>query len=150
MVDAQHAAHVVAVTDHLVPYTACPVDIAQDRVDFAVKVDCIGDAGGILSGTTRPTTDQVGLRIAADNTRVIEAADLLDDEFSFQTGAGGILITAGGQLTRPRPAGRRCGERHSCAGAVPAWTNACLRLESLLRASRQPGPSSAGRHGARR
>jgi citrate lyase subunit alpha/citrate CoA-transferase len=98
MVDAQHAAHVVAVTDHLVPYPACPVDIAQDRVDFVVKVDCIGDARGILSGTTRPTSDPVGLQIAATATRVIEASGLLDDDFSFQTGAGGISLAVAAQL----------------------------------------------------
>jgi citrate lyase subunit alpha/citrate CoA-transferase len=98
MVDAQHAAHVVAVTDHLVPYPACPVDIAQDRVDFVVKVDCIGDARGILSGTTRPTSDPVGLQIAATATRVIEASGLLNDDFSFQTGAGGISLAVAAQL----------------------------------------------------
>jgi citrate lyase subunit alpha/citrate CoA-transferase len=99
MVDAQHAAHVVAVTDHLVPYPACPIDIAQDRVDFVVKVDSIGDAQGILSGTTRPTTDPVGLRIAEAATRVIEASGLLDEDFSFQTGAGGISLAVAAALS---------------------------------------------------
>lgn len=98
MVDAQHAAHVVAVTDHLVPYPACPVDIAQDRVDFVVRVDSIGDARGILSGTTRPTSEPVGLQIAATATRVIEASGLLDEDFSFQTGAGGISLAVAAQL----------------------------------------------------
>ena len=57
MVDARHADRVVGVTDHLAPYPLCPIDIAQDLVDFLVPVASIGDPAGILSGTTQPTTD---------------------------------------------------------------------------------------------
>ena len=57
MVDVRHADRVVAVTDNLVPYPACPIDIAQDEVDYVVAVDSIGDPRQIASGTTRPTTD---------------------------------------------------------------------------------------------
>ena len=98
MVDAQYAARVVAVTDHLVGYPACPIDIAQDRVDFVVQVDSIGNPRGILSGTTTPTTDPVGLRIAATATQVIEASGLLGQEFSFQTGAGGVSLAVAAEL----------------------------------------------------
>ena len=98
MVDALHARRVVAVTDHLVPYPACPIDIAQDSVDFVVEVASIGDPNGILSGTTRPTADPVGLAIAADATRVIEASGLLGSGFSFQTGAGGVSLAVAAQL----------------------------------------------------
>ena len=98
MVDALHARQVVAVTDHLAPYPVCPIDIAQDRVDFVVRVDSIGDPNGILSGTTRPTTDPVGLAIASTATQVIEASGLLGPEFSFQTGAGGISLAVAAQL----------------------------------------------------
>lgn len=98
MVDAQHARQVVAVTDHLVPYPACPIDIAQDHVDFVVQVDTIGDPEGILSGTTRPTSDPVGLEIAATATRVIEASGLLGPAFSFQTGAGGISLAVAAKV----------------------------------------------------
>jgi citrate lyase subunit alpha/citrate CoA-transferase len=55
-------------------------------------VDSIGDPGGIVSGTTRATADPVGLQIANTAARVIEASGLLSDEFSFQTGAGGISL----------------------------------------------------------
>ena len=72
MVDAAHARRVVAVTDNLVPFPARPIDIPQDRVDYVVKVDSIGDPAGILSGTTRPTSDPVGLRIATSAASVIE------------------------------------------------------------------------------
>jgi citrate lyase subunit alpha/citrate CoA-transferase len=92
MVDAAHADRVVAVTEHLVPYPLCPIDIAQDQVDFVVSVDSIGDPKGILSGTTRPTTDPVGLQIAQTASQVIAASGLLADGFSLQTGAGGVSI----------------------------------------------------------
>jgi citrate lyase subunit alpha/citrate CoA-transferase len=97
-VDAQFAHRVVALTDNLVPYPACPIDITQDHVDFVVPVDSIGDPKGILSGTTRPTTEPVGLRIAHNAARVIVASGLLEDGFSFQTGAGGISLAVAAAL----------------------------------------------------
>ena len=96
--DARHAACVVAVTDHLVPFPACPIDIAQEFVDYVVVVESIGDRDGILSGTTRPTSDPVGLRIAHDATAVIAASGLLVDGFSLQTGAGGISLAVADAL----------------------------------------------------
>lgn len=98
MVDAACAARVVAVTDHLVPYPACPIDITQDLVDFVVRVDSLGDAQQIASGTTRPTTNPLGLKIAATAARVIEASGLLVDGFSFQTGAGGVSLAVAAGL----------------------------------------------------
>jgi citrate lyase subunit alpha / citrate CoA-transferase len=78
-VDVRCADWVVAVTDNLVRYPACPIDISQDYVDYVVKVDSIGDPQGIVSGTTRATTDPVGLQIAQTAARVIEASGLLSD-----------------------------------------------------------------------
>jgi citrate lyase subunit alpha/citrate CoA-transferase len=94
MVDSRHADRVVAVTDHLVQQPPLPIDIPQDQVDFIVMVDSIGDPAGILSGTTRPTTDPVGLQIASTAARVIAASGLLCEGFSLQTGAGGVSIAA--------------------------------------------------------
>ncbi|MBL8539706.1 MAG: citrate lyase subunit alpha [Betaproteobacteria bacterium] len=96
--DVRYADWVVAVTDHLVPYPACPIDITQDQVDFVVAVDSIGDPKGIVSGITRATTDPVGLQIADMATRVIEASGLLGEDFSFQTGAGGISLAVADSL----------------------------------------------------
>jgi citrate lyase subunit alpha/citrate CoA-transferase len=93
-VDVAHAARVVAVTDNLVPYPVCPVEISQEHVDLVVAVPSIGDAGGIVSGTTRPTTEPAGLAIAALAARVVDASGLLRDGFSFQTGAGGVSLAA--------------------------------------------------------
>jgi citrate lyase subunit alpha/citrate CoA-transferase len=92
MVDVQFADRVVAVTDHLCPYPLCPIDISQEKVDFIVSVDSIGDPKGILSGSTRSTTEPVGLQIASTAAQVIAASGLLCDGFSFQTGAGGVSI----------------------------------------------------------
>lgn len=92
VVDVESARRVVAITDNLVSYPACPIDITQDHVDFVVAVDSIGDSSGIMSGTTRPTTDPVGLQIARSAADVISLSGLLTDGFSLQTGAGGISL----------------------------------------------------------
>lgn len=90
--DAQYAEYVVAVTDCLVEYPLSPISIPQTRVDYVVKVDSVGDPKGIVSGTTRITKDPVGLKIADTAARVIQAAGLIKDGFSFQTGAGGASL----------------------------------------------------------
>ncbi|MGI6091521.1 MAG: citrate lyase subunit alpha [Veillonellaceae bacterium] len=90
--DAQYADHVIAVTDCIFDYPLMPVSIPQTRVDYVVKVDSVGDPKGIVSGTTRITKDPVGLKIADNAARVIKAAGLIKDGFSFQTGAGGASL----------------------------------------------------------
>lgn len=91
-VDARFAKRTVAVTDCLVDYPACPIEISQQLVDYIVPVDSIGDAQGIESGITRITEDPLGLKIAAMAAGVIEASGLLKNGFSFQAGAGGISL----------------------------------------------------------
>lgn len=90
--DAEYADYVVAVTDYLVEYPLSPISIPQTRVDYVVKVDSVGDPKGIVSGTTKITKDPVGLKIADTAAKVIEAAGLIKDGFSFQTGAGGASL----------------------------------------------------------
>jgi citrate lyase subunit alpha/citrate CoA-transferase len=90
--DARYARKVVAVTDNLVPYPAAPVSISQSDVDWVVKVDSLGDPRKIVSTTTRITRDPAGLLIARYACEVIEAAGLLKDGFSFQTGSGGTSL----------------------------------------------------------
>lgn len=96
--DAECADKVVAITDNLVPYPACPIEISQIYVDYVVKVDSIGDPKGIVSGTTRITKDPVGLKIAKMATKVIEASGLVKDGLSFQTGAGGTSLAVAAEL----------------------------------------------------
>ena len=98
--DVEAARYVVAITDNLVPYPAYPIAITQDHVDFVVAVDSIGDPQGIASGTTRPTTDPVGLQIANTAAAAIASSGLLEDGFSFQTGAGGISLAVAAALRR--------------------------------------------------
>lgn len=90
--DAMYADKVVAITDNLMPYPLCPIEISQEYVDYVVKVDEIGDPKGIVSGTTKITKDPVGLKIAKMAAKLIEYSGLLKDGFSFQTGAGGTTL----------------------------------------------------------
>ena len=53
-----------------------------------VKAEKIGGPEGIVSGITRVTKDPVRLKIAETAAKVIQAAHLLRDGFSYQTGAG--------------------------------------------------------------
>jgi citrate lyase subunit alpha/citrate CoA-transferase len=90
--DAEYADWVVAVTDNLVDYPLAPISIPQTRVDYVVQVPSIGDPAGIVSGITRVTQDPLRLELAACAARVIDAAGLLRDGFSYQTGAGGTSL----------------------------------------------------------
>ncbi|MDQ2694141.1 MAG: citrate lyase subunit alpha [Pseudomonadota bacterium] len=90
--DADYAGCVVAVTDNLVPYPAFPVSIPQTKVDYVVEVESLGDPSKIVSTTTRVTTDPIGLQIAKYAAAVIEASGLVQNGFSFQTGAGGTSL----------------------------------------------------------
>lgn len=96
--DAQYADKVVAITDNLVQYPAVPIEISQVYVDYVAKVDSIGNPAGIVSGTTQITKDPVGLKIAQNTAKVIEASGLLKDEISFQTGAGGVSLAVAAEL----------------------------------------------------
>ncbi len=92
MPDARYANKVVVITDHLVPYPLTPCPIQETDVDIVVTVDSIGDPKGIVSGTTRITRDPVGLAIAKLAAQVIAHSGLMQDGFSFQTGAGGASL----------------------------------------------------------
>ena len=92
--DAMHAKKVIVITDNLVPYPLQDWSISESYVDYVVTVDAIGDPKGIVSGTTQITRDPVGLVMASYAAKVIEASGLLQDGFSFQTGAGGASLAA--------------------------------------------------------
>ncbi len=96
--DAQCAKKVIVITDNLVEYPLVRYSIPETLIDYVVEVDAIGNAAGIVSGTTRITRDPVGLRIAQYATQVIAHSGLLEDGFSFQTGAGGISLAVARDL----------------------------------------------------
>ncbi len=92
--DAMYANKTVVITDNIMPYPLQDTSIGEEYVDYVVNVDAIGDPKGIVSGTTKITRDPVGLVMAANAAKVIEASGLLKDGFSFQTGAGGASLAA--------------------------------------------------------
>ncbi len=92
--DAMFAKKTVVITDNLVPYPMQDWSISESYIDYVVNVDAIGDPKGIVSGTTQITRDPVGLVMASQAAKVIEASGLLKDGFSFQTGAGGASLAA--------------------------------------------------------
>lgn len=88
--DADYADQVVAVTDNLQPYPLTPISISQERVDWVVELEKIGDPNGIVSGTTKVTKDPVQLLIAQNAAKAIAASGLLQNGFSLQTGAAAL------------------------------------------------------------
>ncbi|MFA5007493.1 MAG: citrate lyase subunit alpha [Candidatus Izemoplasmatales bacterium] len=89
--DATFAKKVLLVTDHLVD-RAPFADIDGSRVDAVLAVDSIGDPAGIVSGTTRITKEPVGLKIARDAVKLLDACGMVRDGMSMQTGAGGTSL----------------------------------------------------------
>ena len=98
MADAEYADKTIAITDHLVPFPACPIQINQVLVDYVVQVESIGDPRGIVSGTTKVTKEPVSLIIAKRAAEVIKACGLVKDGMSFQTGAGGTSLAVAAEL----------------------------------------------------
>lgn len=96
--DAQHADHVVIVTDHLVSYPAYPIEIRENLVDYVVKIDCVGDPKGIVSGTTKITDDPVRLSIADHTAELIDQLGFIQDGFSFQTGASSTSLAVAAKV----------------------------------------------------
>lgn len=98
--DAEYADSVVAVTDTLMSYPLKTISIPQTRVDYVVTLPSVGDPKGIVSGTTQVTKDPVQLKIASLAARVIECSGLLQNGFSFQTGAGGASLAVAHYLRK--------------------------------------------------
>lgn len=92
IIDARYAKQVIVVTDNLVEYPCVPNSVTQNFVDYVVKVDTIGDASKIASGTTRITKSPMDLRIAKVAADVIEYSGHFKNGFSFQVGAGGVSL----------------------------------------------------------
>ncbi|SHI40357.1 citrate lyase subunit alpha / citrate CoA-transferase [Shimia gijangensis] len=98
MVDAAHAAHVIAVTDH-VAESLPRICIPAAQVDQVVNVHSIGAAARIVSGTTGRPVSPKGKIIANLTARLIAASGLLQNGFSFQTGAGATSLAVASALT---------------------------------------------------
>lgn len=90
--DAIYATNVVAITDNLVPYPNFPMSISQERVDYVVVVDKIGDPEKIASGELRITRSPTRLKIAKDAVRIADLLGYVKEGMNFQAGAGGISL----------------------------------------------------------
>ncbi|MCF8219563.1 MAG: citrate lyase subunit alpha [Bacteroidales bacterium] len=95
LADAQYADRVIVVTDNLVDFPCIPWQINGNLVDFTVEVDKVGIPEKIVSGTTRITKSPDRLRIADLTARFCDAAGIIKDGFSFQSGAGGTSLAVG-------------------------------------------------------
>ncbi len=93
LADSEYADHVIAVTDNLVPFPCVPWQIQGNNVDQVVVMDSIGDAGKIISGTTKITKSPDRLLIAEMTARFCDEAGIVRDGFSFQAGAGGTALS---------------------------------------------------------
>ncbi len=95
LADSQYADKVIVVTDNLVPFPAIPWQIHGNYVDYVVKVEQVGIAEKIISGTTKITKSPDRLLIAEMTARFCEATGLIYDGFSYQAGAGGTALSIG-------------------------------------------------------
>lgn len=103
MVDAAHAARVIAVSDHT-EKTLPRVCIPAHQVQGYARVSSIGTAARIASGTTARAPSAAGRTIAELTARLIAASGMMTDGMSFQTGAGATSLAVARALA-PRMAG---------------------------------------------
>jgi citrate lyase subunit alpha / citrate CoA-transferase len=94
MVDARVARTVVLLTDSLEGYPVAPASIGQVLVDWVVPVESVGDPKRISVGATRMTRDPRELLIARRVVEAMDAAGVIHNGFSFQTGSGGSSLAA--------------------------------------------------------
>ena len=85
--DLEYAKHVILITDNLVEKLET-YEFDGSYVDAVVVVESIGDAKGIVSGTTKITKDPIGLKIAKETAELIDYLGIIKNGFSMQTGAG--------------------------------------------------------------
>ncbi|HKM29140.1 MAG TPA: citrate lyase subunit alpha [Bacilli bacterium] len=89
--DMLYAHKKVVITDYLVEKVE-KREIKSEYIDYVVKVDSIGDAQKIVSGTTKITKDPIGLKIAKEAALFLDSAGYIINGFSMQTGAGGTSL----------------------------------------------------------
>lgn len=95
--DAMYAKTKVLITDNLID--KCDyISIDGKYVDYILVVDSIGDPSGIVSGTTQVTKNPKGLKIARDSAKLVKQVGLIENGFSFQTGAGGTSLAVADYL----------------------------------------------------
>lgn len=87
MSDLKYADVVILVTDTIVDELK-DFEFDGQYVDAVIKLNSIGDAKQIVSGTTQLTKDPVGLKIAKQTSQLLDYLGYIKNGFSMQTGAG--------------------------------------------------------------
>ena len=95
LADSQYADKVIVVTDNMVEFPCIPWQIQGNYVDFTVEVEKIGIPEKIVSGTTVITRSPDRLMLAELTAKFCDAAGIIRDGFSFQSGAGGTSLAVG-------------------------------------------------------
>ncbi len=95
LADSQYADKVIVATDKLVKFPCIPWQIQGNYVDFVVELERLGDPSKIVSGTTMITRSPDRLLLAELTARFCDAAGIIQDGFSFQSGAGGTSLAVG-------------------------------------------------------
>jgi citrate lyase subunit alpha/citrate CoA-transferase len=95
LADSQYADKVIIATDHLVEFPCIPWQIQGNHVDHVVEVEKLGDPELIVSGTTQITRSPDRLLLAELTARFCDAAGIIREGFSFQSGAGGTSLAVG-------------------------------------------------------
>ena len=105
LADSQYADKVIVVTDNMVPFPCVPWQIQGNNVDYTVLVDKVGEPEKIISGTTKITKSPDRLLLAEMTAKFCDAAGIIKEGFSFQTGAGGTSLAVSkyfGDIMRER------------------------------------------------
>lgn len=95
LADSQYAEKVIVVTDNPVEFPCIPWQIQGNHVDYVVEVEKLGDPSQIISGTTQITKSPDRLLLAELTAKFCQAAGIIRDGFSFQSGAGGTSLAVG-------------------------------------------------------
>lgn len=95
LADSQYADKVIVVTDNMVKFPCIPWQIQGNYVDYTVEVEKLGEPEKIISGTTEITRSPDRLLLAELTAKFCDAAGIILDGFSFQSGAGGTSLAVG-------------------------------------------------------
>ncbi len=94
--DTQYAEYVCLLAGTVSDRVVMPTPISMERVDFVIQVDDPGLNSGIGSGTldmNKARSNPFNARVSDNIMRVIKAAGVVKDGFSFQVGSGaGLLV----------------------------------------------------------
>lgn len=93
--DWEFADYTCLLAGEVSPRLVAPFSLSMEQTDFVVPVESPGVSSGIGSGTLnleKVRSHPLNARIAENVVRVMKAAGVVKDQFSFQVGAGAGLI----------------------------------------------------------